>query len=30
MSLNERLTAALSGLTPSGPAADTKKGNGAE
>ena len=30
MSINERLTAALSGLTPSGPAADTKKGNGAE
>ena len=24
MSINERLTAALSGLTPSGPAADTK------
>lgn len=30
MSINERLTAALSCLTPSGPAADTKKGNGAE
>ena len=30
MSINERLTATLSGLTPSGPAADTKKGNGAE
>ena len=30
MSINERLTAALSGLTPYGPAADTKKGNRAE